>query len=58
MGFLKGLFGKKEGSCCKVKIEEVKDTKDSVCSPNESEDCEKGDSGHEPLHSSCKCGRS
>lgn len=24
MGILKGLFQKKEGSCCNVKIEEVK----------------------------------
>lgn len=36
MGFLKDLFGKKESSCCNVKIEEVKEAKDSCCSPAES----------------------
>ncbi|MFD2371588.1 hypothetical protein ACFSO0_16800 [Brevibacillus sp. GCM10020057] len=35
MGFLKGLLGKKEGSCCNVKIEEIKETKDSCCSDEE-----------------------
>lgn len=40
MGFLKGLFGKKEGSCCNVKIEEVKEKKDSCCSKEGSEKIE------------------
>jgi hypothetical protein len=31
MGILKSLFGKKVGTCCNVKIEEVKETKDSCC---------------------------
>lgn len=35
MGFLKSLFGKKEGSCCNVKIEEVKETKDACCNQEE-----------------------
>ncbi|MGD6943139.1 hypothetical protein ACQCT6_14065 [Cytobacillus gottheilii] len=28
MNILKGLFGKKESSCCNVKIEEVRDVDD------------------------------
>ncbi|NGQ95897.1 hypothetical protein G3578_12095 [Brevibacillus sp. SYP-B805] len=35
MGILKSLFGKKEGNCCNVKIEEVKETKDACCSAAE-----------------------
>jgi hypothetical protein len=31
MGILKSLFGKKVGTCCNVKIEEVNETKDSCC---------------------------
>ncbi|MFS0921421.1 hypothetical protein [Brevibacillus sp. 179-C 1.1 NHS] len=35
MGYLKGLFGKKQGACCNVKIEEIKETKNTCCSQEE-----------------------
>ncbi|GED32358.1 hypothetical protein P9G84_19085 [Brevibacillus centrosporus] len=44
MGFLKDLFVKKDSSCCNVKIEEVKETKESCCNTEEavSKEVEKG----------------
>lgn len=35
MGFIKDLLGKKNSSCCDVKIEEVKDEKSADCSTEE-----------------------
>lgn len=35
MSLLKKLFSKKEGSCCEIKIVEVKETQEDCCTDKE-----------------------